>query len=241
MKQIRLDKFLADQGIGSRSQVKVYLKKGLVQVNGQVERDCDRKIDPKEDKITFQNQSITFQSYVYFMLNKPKGCVTATKDPKEQTVLDYIKEERHRNLSPVGRLDKDTEGLLLITDDGELNHRLLSPKNHVKKTYLATLKKPLQESNVRAFMAGLDIGEKHPTLPAVLEILDETHGRITIHEGKFHQIKRMFHAVGNEVTQLKRISMGSLILDEELGPGQYRPLTCEEIIQLKKSKDEHIC
>lgn len=234
MKLIRLDKFLADSGIGTRSQVKVYFKKGMVSVNGQIEKSADRKINPESDKISFQNQPLTFQNFVYFMLNKPKGCVTANKDNRDRTVMDYIKEERHRSLSPVGRLDKDTEGLLLITDDGDLNHQLLSPKKHVDKTYLVTVRKPLQKANVSAFTEGLDIGEKHLTLPAVLEILDETHGKVTIREGKFHQIKRMFQAVDNEVVELKRLSMGSLVLDKSLAPGEYRVLTQEEIEELKK-------
>lgn len=234
MKAIRLDKFLADQGIGTRSEVKIHLKKGLVRVNGEIEKKSDRKIDPEADTVSFQNEPLTFRSFVYFMLNKPKGCVTANKDTKDKTVMDYIKEERHRNLSPVGRLDKDTEGLLLITDDGPLNHQLLSPAKHVDKTYLVTLRNPLQEADVTAFKNGIDIGEKNLTLPAVLEIIDKERAKVTIREGKFHQIKRMFSALDNEVLELKRISMGSLKLDEGLEPGEYRPLTLEEIEELKK-------
>lgn len=234
MKIIRLDKFLADQGMGTRSEVKNLLKKGLVQVNGETEKKSDRKINPETDTVSFQNQSLTFRPFVYYMLNKPKGCVTATTDLKDKTVMDYITKERHRNLSPVGRLDKDTEGLLLITDDGSLNHKLLSPSKHVDKTYLVTVKKPLQEADVNTFFEGLDIGEKRSTLPAIMHIFDEKHASVTIREGKFHQIKRMFRAIGNEVVELKRISMGSLILDERLQPGEYRPLTQEEIEELKK-------
>ncbi len=233
MKNIRLDKFLADAGIGTRSQVKVYLKKGLITVNGQVEKSADRKVSPDEDMITYSGETLNFQEFVYIMLNKPKNCVTANKDNLSKTVMDYIKEERHRNLSPVGRLDKDTEGLLLITDDGELNHALLAPGRHVDKTYLAKVKNPLQEANVTAFKEGLDIGEKKLTLPAKLEILDEYSAKVAIQEGKFHQVKRMFQAIQNEVLELKRLSMGSLILDEKLQPGEYRFLTEEEIVRMK--------
>lgn len=234
MKSVRLDRFLAGQGAGTRSEVKLYLKKGLVFVNGEIEKKSERKIDPEKDMVVFQGQPVQFREFAYFMINKPKGCITATKDACDKTVIDYLKEEKHRELSPVGRLDKDTEGLLLITDDGELNHRLLSPANHVDKTYTVTLKNALHKSDTEAFKNGLDIGEKHLTKPAILEIVDDFHARVTISEGKFHQIKRMFHKIDNEVLELKRISMGSLLLDESLNPGEYRHLTAEEIEELKK-------
>lgn len=237
MNQIRLDKYLTMQGVGSRSQVKELLKKGQILVNGQIQKRPEVKISPENDHVSFQGKELAYEPFVYFILNKPAGCVTATEDKREKTVLDYISVEGHRNLFPVGRLDKDTEGLLLITDDGELAHRLLSPKRHVDKVYLATLEHPAGQEDVEAFFSGMDIGEKSRTLPAVLKPLPDNQAQITIREGKFHQIKRMFEARNNRVLRLKRLSMGELALDETLLPGQFRPLTDKELQYVKECKN----
>ena len=237
MEWMRLDKFLTTQGIGSRKEVKEFLKKSLILVNDQVEKRPEYKINPETDTIVFQGKKIFFKQHVYFILNKPAGCVTATEDKKEKTVLDYITKERHRDLFPVGRLDKDTEGLLLITDDGELAHQLLSPKHHVDKVYLATLEKPVGKEDVEAFLKGLDIGEKTLTLPAKLEPLSDNQAKVTLHEGKFHQIKRMFEVRNNKVRKLKRLSMGEICLEDSLLPGEFRPLTDKELLYVEKCKN----
>lgn len=234
---MRLDKFLTLAGIGSRSQVKNFLRKGLVLVNGQVQKKPEWKVNPEADTVVFQDKRLSYEPYVYFIFHKPAGCVTATEDKKEKTVLDYITKERHRNLFPVGRLDKDTEGLLLITDDGELAHQLLSPKRHVDKVYLAKLSHPVKEKDVEAFENGIDIGEKSPTLPAGLKALPDNQAEITIREGKFHQIKRMFESLDNQVLYLKRLSMGEFYLEDTLAPGEFRPLTDKELLYVKKCKN----
>lgn len=236
MKAMRIDKFLVGQGIGSRKEVKEYVAKGLLTVNGHRVKEPEEKIVPGEDEIIFNGQPVLFEEFVYFLLNKPKGCICATEDEKTPTVLDYIKEERHRKLAPVGRLDKDSEGLLLITDDGDLSHQLLSPKHHVEKVYLVTLAKPVREKDRKSFAVGLNIGERKPTLPAKLEALEGSRAMVTICEGKFHQIKRMFEVCNNEVLELKRIAMGELKLGEDLEPGDYRRLTKEELAYVKQCK-----
>lgn len=237
MEWMRLDKFLSLQGIGSRREVKEFLKKGLIFVNNQVEKRPEYKVNPETDIVVFQGKRISFKQHVYFVLNKPSGCVTATEDANEKTVLDYITEERHRNIFPVGRLDKDTEGLLLITDDGELAHQLLSPKHHVDKVYLAELEKPVNIEDVEAFFKGLDIGEKALTLPAKLEPLPDNQAKVTLHEGKFHQVKRMFEVRNNKVRKLKRLSMGEICLEDSLLPGEFRPLTDKELLYVEKCKN----
>lgn len=230
MKTIRLDKFLADAKLGTRSEVRQLLKKGLITLNGEIVKKPDIKVDPASDRVLFDGKEIFSEKDVYFMLNKPAGVVSATEDRREKTVLDlFSSEDRRRDLFPVGRLDKDTVGLLLITNDGALSHRLLSPRRHVDKTYLVHLDRPIPADAEKRMEAGLDIGDEKPTLPAYLEVLSETTARITIQEGRFHQIKRMFHAVGCEVIYLKRLSMGSLALDPALEEGCYRRLTPEEI------------
>ena len=181
-------------------------------------------------------QMVSYANYEYYMLNKPQGVVSATEDKREKTVLDLILSKKRKDLFPVGRLDKDTEGLLLITNDGELAHQLLSPKKHVDKTYVTRLLKSLLLEDAKKLEIGVDIGEQELTLPAKVNLLNAegTEVQITIQEGKFHQVKRMFQAVGNQVVFLKRISMGSLMLDKELRPGEYRLLTQEEIMRLKE-------
>lgn len=236
-KQVRLDKFLADAGAGTRSQVKGFLKKGLVTVNGEPARKPEQKISPETDLIVFQGTVLSYTEFYYYMLNKPSGYVSATDDNTAPTVLSLLKGAPGKDLFPVGRLDKDTEGLLLITNDGALAHRLLSPRHHVDKTYFVRADGTVTEDDCSRLEAGVDIGEDRPTLPARAALLSSgpvSEVELTIHEGKFHQVKRMFQAVGKPVLYLRRLSMGSLTLDETLPPGQYRPLREEEIAALRK-------
>ena len=235
---MRLDKYLCETGFGTRSQVKDLLKKGQVMVNGEVVKKPELKINETTDQILCQGKKVSYQKNIYLMLHKPAGVVSATEDNREKTVLDLVRpEDRKNGLFPVGRLDKDTEGLLLLTDDGELAHWLLSPKKHVDKTYYAKIDGQVTEEHVKQFREGLDIGDEKKTLPAVLTILlsgPVSEIEVTIHEGRFHQIKRMFEAVGCKVTYLKRLSMGSLVLDETLPLKEYRPLTEAELEGLTK-------
>ena len=237
---MRLDKYLCETGFGTRSQVKELLKKGQVMVNGEVVKKPELKINETTDQILCQGKKASYQKNIYLMLHKPAGVVSATEDSREKTVLDLVRpEDRKNGLFPVGRLDKDTEGLLLLTDDGELAHRLLSPKKHVDKTYYAKIDGQVTEEHVKQFREGLDIGDEKKTLPAVLTILlsgPVSEIEVTIHEGRVHQIKRMFEAVGCKVTYLKRLSMGSLVLDETLPPEEYRPLTETELEDLTKQR-----
>ncbi|MCI6690198.1 MAG: pseudouridine synthase [Clostridiaceae bacterium] len=237
---MRLDKYLCETGFGTRSQVKDLLKKGQVMVNGEVVKKPELKINETTDQILCQGKKASYQKNIYLMLHKPAGVVSATEDNREKTVLDLVRpEDRKNGLFPVGRLDKDTEGLLLLTDDGELAHRLLSPKKHVDKTYYAKIDGQVTEEHVKQFREGLNIGDEKKTLPAVLTILlsgPVSEIEVTIHEGRFHQIKRMFEAVGCKVTYLKRLSMGSLVLDETLPPEEYRPLTEAELEGLTKQR-----
>ena len=237
---MRLDKYLCETGFGTRSQVKDLLKRGQVMVNGEVVKKPELKINETTDQILCQGKKASYQKNIYLMLHKPAGVVSATEDNREKTVLDLVSpEDRKNGLFPVGRLDKDTEGLLLLTDDGELAHRLLSPKKHVDKTYYAKIDGQVTEEHVKQFREGLDIGDEKKTLPAVLTILlsgPVSEIEVTIHEGRFHQIKRMFEAVGCKVTYLKRLSMGSLVLDETLPPEEYRPLTEAELEGLTKQR-----
>ena len=231
---LRLDKFLGTMDLGTRSQVKEMIKRGQVSVNGEVCRQVDRKIREDLDKILIQGKEIAYEPFVYYLLNKPTGVVSATRDKLDSTVMDLLKGARGKELFPVGRLDKDTEGLLLITNDGELSHCLLSPKKHIPKTYFVKVQAIITEEMKQQLERGVDIGEDRPTLPARVKLLDENSLELTITEGKFHQVKRMLKAVGNEVIYLKRLSMGSLKLDESLAPGAYRSLTKEEIGKLKE-------
>lgn len=224
-------------GVGTRSQVKQFIKKGQIQVNGEIQKRPETKLDIAKDKVLFQGAEIFYQEYVYYILHKPAGYVSAVKDNLYPTVLSLIDNPQGFQLFPVGRLDLDTEGLLLITNDGTLAHELLSPKKHVEKTYYARIDGKITEEDQRRFAAGLDIGDEKDTLPAKLEILksgEESEITVTITEGRYHQVKRMFEAVGKKVTYLKRLQMGSLKLEETLEPGTYRALTEEEIRLLKE-------
>ena len=225
---LRLDKFLCDVKVGSRSQVKEYLKKGMVKVNGEVVKRPEFKVDEKKDGISFQGKEILYKRYVYYMLNKPKGVVSATRDAC-RTVTDLLKDTGYDDLFPVGRLDKDTEGLLLMTNDGNLAHNLLSPKKHVEKKYYVELERTLGEEDRKALETGVDIGEERLTFPAKVEQITETSILLIITEGKYHQVKRMMQAVENEVVYLKRVAMGGIFLDENLPQGAYRELTEDEM------------
>ena len=233
---MRLDKFLTELGVGTRSEVKKILKTGQVTVNGTPVKKPEEKIDETKDIVAYQGKVLTYEQFEYYMFHKPAGCVTAASDAQHKTVMDYMKDLTRKDLNPVGRLDIDTEGLLLITNDGMLSHELLSPAKHVPKTYFAKVEGIVTEKDVKLFAEGIDIGEKKPTKPAELKILvSDTVSEIelTISEGKFHQVKRMFEAVDKKVVYLKRISMGSLVLDENLKPGEYRTLTEVEIEALR--------
>lgn len=238
---MRIDKFLANQDIGSRSQVKQYIKKGMISVNGIVCKSPEQKIDENADQISYNGKVIGYQKHHYYMLNKPSGCVSATNDNLHITVLDLLKASVPvKNLFPVGRLDIDTEGLLLITDDGELSHNLLSPSKHVAKTYFARIDGLATEEHIKAFKEGLDIGDDKPTKPGTLVIKNTDLNTqtseilLTITEGRYHQVKRSFEALGMKVTYLKRLSMGSLTLDKVLAPGEFRELTETELQALTR-------
>lgn len=236
--QLRIDKFLADMGIGTRSQVKEYIRCGRVSLNGKIIKDSSVKADCDKDTVTFDGKNISYADYEYYIINKPAGVVSATEDRNTKTVVDLI-ESRRKDLFPVGRLDKDTEGLLLITNDGDLAHRLLSPRNHVDKEYYVETDGRITDEHVRLMAEGFKVDDELTALPARLLILEasgnHSEALITIHEGKFHQIKRMMAAVGCQVTYLKRLSMGNLRLPDELKPGEYRELTTSEINKLKEN------
>lgn len=233
---MRLDKFLCDTAGLTRTEAKNAVKKGQIAVNGKVQKAADFKVKENADTVTFQGRPLSYAEFHYYMLHKPAGVITATEDKKESTVMDILKEEKVKNLFPVGRLDKDTEGLLLITDDGELAHNLLSPKKHVDKEYLVKLRDCISEEDCKKLSEGVDIGDEKPTAPAKVERVEEKEILLTIREGRFHQVKRMLRAVGNEVVYLKRLSMGSLRLPEDLEKGSYRALSEEEIYKIKGDK-----
>lgn len=240
---MRLDKYLADMGKGSRSQIKEAARKGRIRVNGEVVKKPDVKVRVTEDEIMFDGIPVSYVIMEYYMLNKPQGVVSATEDRKYQTVIDLIEGKNRKDLFPVGRLDIDTEGLLLITNDGHLAHRLLTPKKHVDKIYYAICSGSVPESAVSEFAEGILLPDGLKCLPAVLKILNRTESdgqirtevELTIREGKFHQVKRMMEAVGCPVQYLKRMTMGPLKLDGSLAPGEYRPLTEEELEWLEET------
>lgn len=243
---MRLDKYLSDMGAGTRSELKKDIRRGAVSVDGTVVKDPGLSVSPSS-RVIYKGSVIGYDEFEYYMLNKPAGVISASEDEREATVVDLIEEPKRRDLFPVGRLDRDTEGLLLITNDGALAHRLLSPKHHVDKVYFARVSGILSDSDVELFEQGLVLPGGIQCLPAALRIVsvsDEEYtseAEITIREGKFHQVKRMFAAVGAEVIYLKRLSMGPLSLDPDLAPGEYRPLTPEETASLGlQVSDRHI-
>ncbi|WP_312700226.1 pseudouridine synthase [Sedimentibacter sp.] len=236
--KLRIDKILSNMGIGSRKQIKQDAKKGLIKVNDVTVKDSSKIVDTDTDQIKYNGEVIKYVQYVYLMMNKPGGVVSATEDNYDKTVIDLLDEEdKIYDPFPVGRLDKDTEGLLLITNDGQLAHDLLSPRKHVDKMYYAEVEEEITDEDVKAFAEGVILtNENYKTLPAKLQVIESGYRSscyVTIKEGKFHQVKRMFNAINNEVIYLKRLSMGTLRLDESLNSGEYRHLTDDEIELLK--------
>lgn len=229
---MRLDKFLANMGVGTRTEVKQLLKKKQVTVNDNIETSPKRQLNPDVDVVTVNDTRIQYIDKVYLMLNKPKGYISATEDDKQRTVIDLVDEYKYLNVFPVGRLDKDTEGLLLITNDGQFNHDLMSPTKHVPKTYEVVSEKNITKNDINAFKVGIELNEGFAK-PAELMKSDEMYKSfVTIHEGRYHQVKRMFHAINNEVIELKRISIGDLHLDLTLAPGEYRHLNQQDFKSL---------
>ena len=230
----RLDKLLSGTGHWSRREVKELIRQGRVLVSGQLAQRAEQKVDPGQDTLEVDGVVVSCGGFTYLMLNKPAGVLSAVEDRRQRTVLDLLPQHlRRRGLSPVGRLDKDTEGLLLLTDDGEMTHRLLSPKCHVDKVYYARVEGAVAPGSQEAFRQGLLLPDGMKCLPAELEVLAPGQVRVTVHEGKFHQVKRMLAACGAPVTYLRRLSMGPLQLDETLETGQFRPLSQEEIAALR--------
>jgi len=239
---MRLDKYLADMQIGSRKEVKGYIKKGWVQVNGITVKQDKFQVQPEADTVSYQGVEVRYQKYFYYMLNKPAGVISATTDKQQKTVIDLLQPTDFRpDLFPVGRLDKDTEGFVLLSNDGELAHELLSPKKHVAKEYFAKVSGVMTKEDVVAFAKGLTLDKGEVALPGKLQILkvdevkETSEISLVISEGKFHQVKRMVQAVGKKVTYLRRDRIGAVCLDSELKLGDYRPLTKKEIIALSKS------
>lgn len=234
----RLDKILSNLGYGTRKELKAICRKGLVKVNGVVVKDSGAKVEPETDEIVINGEQIFYRKFIYLMMNKPDGVISATRDNRDETVVDLL-EVDHQAFDPfpVGRLDKDTVGLLFLTNDGELNHRLISPKWHVDKVYSAKINKKVTESDIVAFKNGITLDDGYLCKEAKLEIVSASDSEsdilVTIQEGKFHQVKRMFEAVGKEVTYLRRVEFGTIKLDETLLEGEYRELTDEELAILK--------
>ena len=232
-KKLRIDKELSNIGCGSRAEIKKYCKQGAIVVNGKCVSNPGLQVDPEIDEILFNGEKIVYREFIYLMMNKPDGYISATFDKRDPIVLDLI-DDSYLVLEPfpVGRLDKDTEGLLVLTNDGQLSLRVLSPKKHVPKTYYAKIDGVVTEDDIKAFEKGVTLDDGYETMPSQLKILksgEESEIELTIHEGKFHQVKRMFESVGKKVVYLKRLSMGQLKLDENLALGEYRELTEEEI------------
>ncbi|RIX54086.1 rRNA pseudouridine synthase [Paenibacillus nanensis] len=242
--KLRIDKLLAHMGYGTRSEIKKAVKQGKVTVDGKAVKDSGLIVDPAVQTVAYEGETVVYRDVIYLMLNKPAGVISATEDGRDRTVIDLLEpEDRLLNPFPVGRLDKDTVGLLLLTNDGQLAHELLSPRKHVDKTYEAWVLGDVGDADASAFRSGVELDDGYVTMPADLAVLekrqaDEAEGmksliRLTIREGKFHQVKRMFEAVGKKVLTLKRISMGPLTLDEQLAQGEYRELTEEEVELLR--------
>lgn len=239
---MRLDKLLAHSGLGTRKEVKKLLKKKIVEVNNEIVTDPKVHIDPEVDNVTVSGEPLDYQEFIYLMMNKPQGVISATEDNLHETVLDLLEmQDSLQEPHPVGRLDIDTEGLLILTNDGKLTHRLLSPKHHVDKLYYAEIDGIVTEEDQTVFEQGVILEDDYQTLPAKLEIVsvnEDTNTsviKLVIQEGKFHQVKRMMHSVGKEVTYLKRLEMGPLKLDDQLELGAYRELTSEELDLLRNA------
>ena len=234
----RLDKIISNLGYGSRKEIKALVKKGLVKVDGEIVKDNGLLIDPEKSVININGEDLFYREYIYLMMNKPDGVISATYDNREETVIDLLEVEHQVfNPFPVGRLDKDTVGLLLLTNDGELNHRLISPKWHVDKVYYAKIDKAVDEKDVEAFKNGITLDDGYKCKEGKLEIISSSDEgsevMVTIQEGKYHQVKRMFEALGKTVVYLKRTEFGGLPLDQDLEEGEYRELTEDELALLK--------
>ncbi|MDU0317425.1 pseudouridine synthase, partial [Staphylococcus epidermidis] len=221
---MRLDKFLANMGVGTRSEVKQLLKKGSVKVNQNIVKLPKLHVNPNSDEIMVNDEVVSYIDKVYIMLNKPKGYISATEDEVHPTIIDLIPEYAHLNIFPVGRLDKDTEGLLLVTNDGQFNHEVMNPNKHVSKTYEVYSKHPITQFDIDKFKSGIELSDGK-LKPAILKKVDNYVSHVTIYEGKYHQVKRMFHSIENEVLELKRIKIAQLELDHNLDLGSYRLLT----------------
>lgn len=231
MKKLRIDKILANLGYGTRSSIKKEMKKGVVTVNDKIVKDSSTLIDPEKDELYYKDLLIEYQEYIYLVMNKPAGIISATEDYNQETVVDIlIPEDQARDPFPVGRLDIDTEGLLLLTNDGKFAHKISSPKSEIPKTYFVKTKEKIEEKLIKKFKKGIYlINEDITTKPAELEILSDHTAHLTIYEGKFHQVKRMFEYTGNEVLFLKRIKIGAFSLPEDLEPGEYKEMDLEDL------------
>ncbi|KAB2478499.1 MULTISPECIES: pseudouridine synthase [Staphylococcus] len=229
---MRIDKFLANMGVGTRTEVKQLLKKGRVTLNGTVEKSAKTNVNALEDYIAVDNNYIVYIDKLYLMLNKPQGYVCATEDNQHQTVIDLFKDYKDFHIFPVGRLDKDTEGLLLITNDGDFSHQLMSPNKHVSKTYEVLSEKSITNNDIELFKTGIELHDGLAKPATLVKAQEERKSFVTITEGRYHQVKRMFHAINNEVLALKRISIGDLQLDEQLAVGEYRHLKEQDFEQL---------
>ena len=229
---MRLDKFLANMGVGTRSEVKQLLKKGSVKVNQNIVKLPKLHVNPNSDEIMVNDEVVSYIDKVYIMLNKPKGYISATEDEVHPTIIDLIPEYAHLNIFPVGRLDKDTEGLLLVTNDGQFNHEVMNPNKHVSKTYEVYSKHPINQFDIDKFKSGIELSDGK-LKPAILKKVDNYVSHVTIYEGKYHQVKRMFHSIENEVLELKRIKISQLELDHNLDLGSYRLLTQIDFDNLK--------
>ncbi|MBQ4645014.1 MAG: rRNA pseudouridine synthase [Clostridia bacterium] len=228
----RLDKILASQGTLSRKEVKEMIRKGRIQLNGTVIKDSSVKVDENKDSVFVDGAEITLKRHIYIMLNKPQGVVSASDSDKDETVVDLVPDELYRKgLFPAGRLDKDTTGFVIITDDGDFAHRILSPKNHIFKTYIAGLQHELSDDDIKSLENGITLGDGTVLKEAKVQVIegDKPYVRIMICEGKYHQVKRMFAATGNKVVSLHRMKMGKLELDNTLKPGECREITPEEL------------
>ncbi|KAB2865206.1 MULTISPECIES: pseudouridine synthase [Exiguobacterium] len=231
---MRIDKLLANMGYGSRKDVKILLKQGVVRVDDQPVKDAKRQVNLETERVTVQGEVVEYKPFVYLMMNKPAGVISATEDKVESTVVDLIDPSyAHYELFPVGRLDKDTTGLLLLTNDGAFNHALMSPRKHVDKVYVAEVDGEMTTDDVRHFAEGVELEDGYTTKPARLELISKSGRRstvrLTLSEGKYHQVKRMIAAVGKHVEQLERVQIGALELDPTLEPGAYRELSEEEV------------
>ena len=229
---MRLDKFLANMGVGTRSEVKQLLKKGSVKVNQNIVKLPKLHVNPNSDEIMVNDEVVSYIDKVYIMLNKPKGYISATEDEVHPTIIDLIPEYAHLKIFPVGRLDKDTEGLLLVTNDGQFNHDVMNPNKHVSKTYEVYSKHPITQFDIDKFKSGIELSDGK-LKPAILKKVDNYVSHVTIYEGKYHQVKRMFHSIENEVLELKRIKIAQLELDHNLDLGSYRLLTQIDFDNLK--------